>query len=191
MFIVTLLALPAAFAAISGTPHDFSGTAVYGTGGEICNACHTPHNAVSTLVPLWSHDTTASVFTMYSSSTMDATPAGTPSGASLACLSCHDGSVGIDAFVNSTGAGTEYMTGTARVGTDLSNDHPISFAYDTTLATTDGELYDPTTTPSVDALLEAGQVQCSSCHDVHDNANGNFLVMANAGSALCLTCHIK
>jgi predicted CXXCH cytochrome family protein len=34
-------------------------------------------------------------------------------------------------------------------------------------------------------------VWCSSCHDVHDNANQPFLVMANTGSALCLGCHDK
>jgi predicted CXXCH cytochrome family protein len=34
-----------------------------------------------------------------------------------------------------------------------------------------------------------GQVECSSCHNVHDNAYGNFLAMSNDGSALCLACH--
>jgi predicted CXXCH cytochrome family protein len=32
---------------------------------------------------------------------------------------------------------------------------------------------------------------CSSCHDVHNNANAPFLNVANDGSALCLTCHVK
>jgi predicted CXXCH cytochrome family protein len=34
-------------------------------------------------------------------------------------------------------------------------------------------------------------VECASCHDPHTNANGTFLRMSNAGSAVCLACHIK
>ena len=35
------------------------------------------------------------------------------------------------------------------------------------------------------------QVWCSSCHDVHNTANGKFLRINNAGSNLCLACHNK
>ena len=34
-------------------------------------------------------------------------------------------------------------------------------------------------------------VECASCHDPHNTTNGTFLRTTNAGSALCLTCHIK
>jgi predicted CXXCH cytochrome family protein len=34
-------------------------------------------------------------------------------------------------------------------------------------------------------------IECGSCHDPHDNTNGSFLRLSNAGSALCLACHIK
>jgi len=34
-------------------------------------------------------------------------------------------------------------------------------------------------------------VECSSCHDPHDNTYGSFLVEDNSGSALCLRCHVK
>jgi len=61
------------------------------------------------------------------------------------------------------------------------------------------EVYgDPTTTSSglggtIDGdMLLANQVQCASCHDVHNAANLNFLLVKdNANSALCLTCHNK
>jgi predicted CXXCH cytochrome family protein len=33
-------------------------------------------------------------------------------------------------------------------------------------------------------------VECASCHDPH-TANPTFLRIANAGSAVCLACHIK
>jgi len=34
-------------------------------------------------------------------------------------------------------------------------------------------------------------VECGSCHDPHNSTNGTFLRVANAGSALCLSCHTK
>jgi len=64
---------------------------------------------------------------------------------------------------------------TRRLGTDLSNDHPISFRFDTTLAIADGELRDPSTSahigvrqPGVNPLVPLdnnnAEVQCNSCH---------------------------
>jgi predicted CXXCH cytochrome family protein len=34
-----------------------------------------------------------------------------------------------------------------------------------------------------------GQLQCTSCHDPHDNENGNFLLSPNRRSSLCTSCH--
>ncbi|MDP3841720.1 MAG: cytochrome c3 family protein [Oxalobacteraceae bacterium] len=34
-------------------------------------------------------------------------------------------------------------------------------------------------------------VECASCHDPHTDVNPTFLRIANAGSAVCLACHIK
>ncbi len=196
-----LVGLPTlAFAQITGSAHDLSGGAL--SGGEICNVCHTPHNADATVTdaPLWDHEVTATVaFTVYSSTTLDAT-VGQPSGVSKLCLSCHDGTVAVDAF---GGAGGTTLigaigTGSGDFGIDLSNDHPISFTYNTALATADGELFDPSTaasgiTGTIDEdMLFSGNMECASCHDVHNAAgNTNLLLIDNAGSDLCLTCHDK
>ncbi len=192
-----------ALAAMSGTDHDFS-SAGWNPGGEICVVCHTPHNAASDSgdvdVPLWNHMTTTATFTTYSSvsSTLDATM-GQPAGVSKACLSCHDGTIALDAFGGTANNTTNRMTaGDHLLGTDLSNDHPVSFTYDTALSTADGHLADPSTvnsglggTIAADMLVN-NRVECSSCHDVHDDANvAKFLVKSNAASALCLTCHNK
>ncbi|MEN8251519.1 MAG: cytochrome c3 family protein [Bacteroidota bacterium] len=189
---------------IAGSAHDFSG-ATWNTsiGDQICIVCHTPHNAtpVSGAV-LWNRLETAATFTPYTSGTMTAT-AGAPSGTSLLCLSCHDGTIALEDFGGATG-GTNYVANpigdvTLGVG-DLSNDHPISFTYDATLATNDGGLYDPTIQLSGmpgggtidDDLLNAGSLECASCHDVHDSEGlPSLLKIDNAGSALCLTCHNK
>lgn len=198
------------FGQITGSGHDFTDGAGLNadawntsTDNEMCGPCHVPHNgdAVSVGAPLWSHDIAATgSFTIYAGTNMDATT-GQPAGTSLLCLSCHDGTVDLDAHDQKPGAATTLkMTGTALVGTDLSNDHPISFTYDDALATADGGLHAPTSTASGiaaniddDMLFGAGnnQMECASCHDAHDDTNGSFLRLDNSNSALCLTCHDK
>ncbi|MBC8293218.1 MAG: cytochrome c3 family protein [Proteobacteria bacterium] len=198
ILVATLLPASQSVAAIAGSNHDFSGDGW--SGGQICEVCHTPHNSDTTVenAPLWDHELTTQVFVPYASPTLDATDVGQPGGASKLCLSCHDGSVALDSFGGTTG--TIFMTGNDAVGTggQLADDHPISFTYDTALATLDGGLHDPATTGSglgstiADDMLFASAMECSSCHDVH-NADGHaqLLRVSNAGSALCLTCHSK
>ncbi len=178
-------------AVISGSAHDFSG---YGwSGGEICVACHTPHNADTTVpdAPLWNHEVTAATFTVYDSPTMDETPE-QPQGTSKLCLSCHDGTVALDSFGGTTG--TSPLTGDADFGTDLSDDHPISvyWSHQTEISTcmTCHAGWTPAETWEVPFFNH--YVECASCHDVHNSANiAGLLVKSNAGSDLCLTCHQK
>lgn len=180
---------------------------------QLCVFCHTPHQA-SPAAPLWNHTlaSTASYGT-YGSSTLDATDIADIGGGtdiSNLCMSCHDGSVGVNDLgnpANDTGAnptmgsGTELdATGkilaarTANMGTDLSDDHPINFTY-SIVAGADPEINAAASANFVDAAnlvgLFSGKVQCASCHDPHDNTNVPFLVKSNAGSGLCTTCHAK
>ncbi len=200
----TLIALFAfanfSFGQITGSGHDFSSNAW--ANNEICIVCHTPHNGTATAnAPLWNRQlSSVGSYTLYSSPTFDAAgsvvdPVGSSTSNSRLCLSCHDGTVALENFGGTT-TGSAYVPGYANVGTNISNDHPISFTYDPALATTDGGLYDPTTRPALggtisSTMLFSGQLECASCHDVHDNINGSFLRMSNTGSALCLTCHNK
>jgi len=94
--------------------------------------------------------------------------------------------------------GSTYINEGRNLGTDLSNDHPVSFTYDLDLAETDGGLFDPASTASSlggtieEDMLFAGRMECASCHDVHNKYElPRLLKIANAGSALCLTCHDK
>ena len=189
-----------ASAVITGSAHDFS-TKGWNSTGEICIVCHTPHEADITVIgaPLWNHEVSVQTYIPYASVTLTATDVAQPSGTSKLCLSCHDGTIAVDNFGGVTN-GTSFLTGKKNIGVDLSDDHPISFTYDATLATTDGGLYDPTTTLSglvgggtiTDDLLFGGTVRCASCHDVHNSFNNNkLLVIPNTGSDLCLTCHNK
>jgi predicted CXXCH cytochrome family protein len=201
VFLGTVMLSNVVWAEISGSPHDFSGQ--FWSGGQVCNACHTPHNSDTAVAvaPLWNHSTTTATFYVYddTSSTVDST-IGQPRGISLLCLSCHDGTVAVDSYGGAIGL--EAIASSANIGggslgggtADLSDDHPISFTYSATLAIADGELRDPSAV-SV-PLFGAGsdQLECATCHDVHNNAPataGNMLRIDNDGSDLCFECHLK
>jgi len=128
---------------------------------------------------------------------------GQPDGSTKLCLSCHDGTVALD---DAGGMGSGLRAGGAHLGpgdrgwlgTDLTDDHPVSFAYDDALATADGALAAPSTERSglggtiADDLLDgASRVQCTTCHDPHDDSLGDFLRVPNARGALCTTCHTR
>ncbi|MCW8849664.1 MAG: hypothetical protein OQJ81_06755 [Melioribacteraceae bacterium] len=196
-FIIMLVAVSNSFGQITDSDHDFSDE-TWNTAGEICLPCHTPHNANISLTeaPLWNHTITNASYDLYVGYAMNAT-VDDPDGSSKLCLSCHDGTIALDSFGGAPGNDGNKMTGKGNIGTDLTNDHPISFTYNTALANADGGLFDPSTkitslggTIHAD-LLSGGQMQCSSCHDPHNNVNGAFLLIDNSSSALCLTCHDK
>ena len=185
---------------IVGSPHDFSADGW--SGGRICIACHTPHNGDLTVAaaPLWNHEVDNTVvYTLYTSARLDATDLGQPDGISKLCLSCHDGTVAVDSFGGAVGTTfIDAINTSANVGTNLRNDHPVSFTYDTALATADGALFDPATAASglggtiAADLLFNGRMECASCHDVHNRYGNAYLLNINpAASALCLTCHDK
>jgi len=215
---------------------------------EICVFCHTPHgaNVAAAPGPLWNRNLSTATYDTYNSGSLDATGDGIaldqPSGISKLCLSCHDGTIAIGSVRNRSGSGGFQtsaidMTGTEadgtmpggpygentgftrRIGTDLTNDHPISFTYDTALANRDGEMRDPALEPGIGNRssgvsphipLEDGQVQCNSCHDPHirdasdPTRNIKFLrlnrfqrvtpintTFNEANDIICMACHDK
>ncbi|MEK6745110.1 MAG: cytochrome c3 family protein [Nitrospirota bacterium] len=202
-----VLVASAAFAGVQDSKHDLgvgSGSGGYVAVGttEICVFCHTPHGAQNnTTAPLWNRSTTASVFTLYASATMTGTVTPGLTGASLACMSCHDGTLTIagsvindpnlapiTAGVNAGGVVADLITGFANLTNNLSNDHPVNVQYSTSVAG-GGFLAAPTAASG--AVLIGTQVECASCHQVHDNTIAPFLRGTMARSALCLGCHVK
>ena len=83
---------------------------------------------------------------------------------------------------------------TGYLGTDLSGSHPFSFVYDDALAIANNAAGNmPLRLPStlndpVVKLDMQGRIQCTTCHNPHDNPYGSFLVRP-AWSGLCTTCH--
>ncbi len=161
---------------------------------EICIFCHTPHRS-SPRDPLWNRPDPGLNYTLYSSSTLQAAP-GQPDGASILCLSCHDGTIALGSVLSRStdiafsGGVTVMPSGNTNLTTDISDDHPVSFTYNSTLAAQDAEIVDPASL-SGPVQVKNGKMQCTSCHDAHNNMIGNFLVATNQYSELCLYCHQK
>lgn len=177
---------------------------------EVCVFCHTPHSS-RTDAPLWNRSQSTANYTPYSGASLQAAP-GQPNGSSKLCLSCHDGTIALGGVLNApntTGVSPIPMTGTdpqgrlpsgtTLIGTNLGDDHPVSFVYDQALQTADGELVNPLaltgavqlhvgTTPGVRNTL-----QCATCHEPHTDQLPKFLRATPRGRTdnLCLTCHQK
>ncbi len=233
---------------VRNTPHNLSvtgtGTLKAATETQVCVFCHTPHSADITVPsPLWNRKLSSATYTPYTSSSIEASAAemaAAPGGSSKLCLSCHDGTMAVDKVNVLNGAsdptiamtiggvatspaymppGSGTTTGyTRNLGINLTNDHPISFTYNDTLASADGELRQISGNPVVGNRqagvspkpkmpLENNQMQCATCHDPHmkdtADANAKFLRMnrlqaAQPGASfsqstdiVCLACHDK
>jgi hypothetical protein len=195
---VLLLAAPAG-AQINPTTdvlgvHDMSSgnSPVRGPNANACIYCHAPHNVLS-VAPLWNQTLSTNEYILHPDST-SAPSAPTKVGtASLRCLSCHDGSVGVGRTV---GIGTLQMTGTLRsnLGTQLEGSHPFSIQPqlkdNANLVST---LVASHTTKDNTVSLVENNIECPTCHDVHnqykDPHSWKFLVRDNTGSRLCFACH--
>jgi len=95
---------------------------------EVCVFCHTPHGGASVAggaAPLWNRTplTKSTSYNMYSSPNFDnvGNPSA-PQGVSLACLSCHDGTVAFDSLINTPGSGTN-INAAGRAGWNGSGDY--------------------------------------------------------------------
>lgn len=167
-----------------GSKHDF--TRAPWSEGDACGPCHSPHRELPpSAAPLWDPD--ADLTRTFGTSL--AAP-GTPGRGTLMCLRCHDGTVARDTL---TGRSPDRFVhkqhpGLFEAGHGRS-DHPVGIPY---------PQFDRGYRPIVSVLasgtvrLPDGQVECVSCHDPHNQAGQPYmLVMSNARSALCLTCHRK
>jgi hypothetical protein len=200
------------WASVIGSPHDLA--------PEPCAMCHTPHHASSD-GPLWNRTQEEQTYTLYESISFDMGPANQPRSPSTLCLTCHNGV--LSGLVNYPGpcsvTDSAYdleISGCTDLGTDLMDDHPISFDYDSSLDQ-DGNGYiaaaplgvrgrqaipgsiSQTLYPLYGEIGSNDWFECATCHSVHDTAvypgKGDyqvyFLRNDNTGSTMCLDCHVN
>lgn len=197
-----------ALADLTGSKHDFSNQAW--SEGDKCGACHTPHNTVAPKsTPAWepNADLNRRFGTTVPTRTrtdrreqLGPSYAGNrrllagrtynPGPGTLSCLRCHDGTIASDLI---PGARPFHSSNIAAPGLLAAghgrSDHPVGVEYP---QNDRGYKAVTAVTASNAITLPNNQVECISCHDPHNEANNRaMLVMSNAGSAMCLTCHRK
>ena len=205
---------PSQLTGIRNTRHNLSAsssnTVRATTESQVCVFCHTPHSSRLD-APLWNRNASAANYTPYTSPSLQGNT-GQPNGASKLCLSCHDGSIAIGSVLNppnpaasalinvtGTGPGGVMPAGRTLLGSNLQNDHPVSFTFDAQLSSDDGELVDPAQLPATLKLYEGGTpgvrnaLQCVTCHDPHTDQLPKFLRLSARGRSgnLCVACHLK
>ena len=188
---------------------------------EICVFCHTPHsgNTAAPLwnrtASVASYSTyTSDVLAGLTYWAAEDPKTGVPHVKTRICLSCHDGTIALGSLVNlpygvstqvpmqgTTGADVKYgmpKTAAGYIGVELKDDHPVAIKHgrskDPELVLGDSvggavRLYNASTGKKEN--VDGNYVECTSCHDPHDNQYGKFLVETNQMSALCLECHDK
>jgi len=220
---------------ILGTKHDFTGlnkrvgvVAMSGLAfsdyGSPCVYCHLPpdrkqaDSSAQGGNPGWNRFVPAQgAYDLYDSRTLD-NKVRAPSPISLLCLSCHDGTMGVDMTVfkpdgwatskeatlhlRLNGANDLMSCGKCHngrvahsiaikhIGTDLTNDHPFSMTY-AGLTNKDHDFRAPDSPYGFNngVKIYDGKVECASCHNVH-NPDVKLLLRTRA-DRLCETCHIK
>jgi predicted CXXCH cytochrome family protein len=172
---------------------------------EICIFCHTPHRAASQ-VALWNRRDPTRVFGHYSSPTLVIdNPAvrpesqyGEPNGSSRLCLSCHDGQTALGAIWN--GPVIQFAAGADKIAyLNISSHHPVSFVYnDAVLGSIVSkkplEGYRRPVPGSVVKLDRLDRMQCTSCHDPHQDKSTTQSVLTPFWvgpdhDSVCRECH--
>ncbi len=181
--------------------HNFSpggASSVQGQSSGACLYCHAPHSGIGGETPLWAQQLSTQSYTLYSSTAMQNLPTQPgPSARSLLCLSCHDGTVAVGTTVP---YGTLSMSGSMPAsdifGAQLQSSHPFSLKtplVDAPHLVPSLAATGTTADPLNQVKLVNGTVECSSCHEAHDQRRDpvsmKFLARDGANGQLCLACH--
>ncbi len=171
---------------------------------QICIFCHTPHNATGQR-PLWNRLDTTRTFKLYSSQTLvidnpgtrGKSNYGTLNGSSRLCMSCHDGQTALGAVV-SVPTTIATVGGNIPVFDRISSHHPVSFNYNASVVADiealkgAGQYIYPIAGTYGVKLDYQGRVQCTSCHDPHQDKSNDGLIPFSVGDTydhVCGECH--
>lgn len=214
---LTLLALTprVGHAQFAGSAHDFS-SAVW-SGGDACTPCHSaalsPGDAA--LPSFWNHESSTAQYALYRSETISAIPTGL-SESSKRCLSCHDGTVSLDAYLGGSG-GNSPLEGASLLGSDFRHSHPIGIIWSHQPANgrplawasaAGGDMEDGSRwsnycvkchdenggaggwVASPLSFVDGNIIGCVTCHDPHNEAGFDAMLrVQNPNSELCVLCH--
>ncbi len=204
MLAILVLAPAVAWAApgtgIAGTDHDFyAGPFIANTTIGVCTFCHTPHQAISTLL-LWNHRLSKNNFSW----DVPKTTAGTEfptiggeayKGPTAKCLSCHDGSVAVgDVYwfdekaqvVDATKiTDPGHLVGS---GGAMAGNHPVAMPYPYLQAK---NTYNLKTTGDAFTGNEWQTTPITPVRVFNDDGSGNITAGAVAGKTgiECSSCH--
>jgi hypothetical protein len=126
---------------------------------QVCVYCHTPHAATTQTqlknAPLWNRTmpNPAGYQTYNKVGTSSATAVSSPGANSLTCLSCHDGTIGVDSIINIPGSGRALSTQEVSQDNSFLNDNWDNF-----------EGADASVHMALDG--ENKNMGCLACHDV-------------------------
>ena len=193
---------------------------------QTCAFCHVAHKATGASgsvgtpapagnqTPLWNHQLGSTITGVYGGTgtfaslntdiaALGAATWGSATSSHL-CMSCHDGTVAVNAIYKFTATGfasianhtnaNSQLISNSNLGTDLSSTHPVNFTYQgaawlskqTHVAVPSNYSVGTANLP----LDAAGKLQCSTCHSVHDPTNTYFLRDVVTSSKICLDCHL-
>ena len=180
-----------------------------------CQFCHTPHLQASSSfagAPMWNRKVPTTSYSLYGGE-KKATTAGTsikqPGPTSLACLSCHDGTLSIVDVLPGTGAdagqpkqAAGYVDSGGKlisaehglVGTDLSKQHPVGFKVNPNVA----GLAPLETMKQKKAAFyrenggkaaDGDYMECGTCHDPHESRGAYAPFLRLPKLTICTDCH--
>ncbi len=162
----------------ASAPSNYEGTWYYLrrdlTGRSFCASCH-PGGNVTTAGQKSDHTQTMGVAHMKYTEGQG----GLIDNISMACLSCHDGSLG---------GRDDVKVGVFSHGYDPQASHPIGVKYRRAVRSKGG--LRPIGQLNKKVLLVDGMVGCASCHDPYSTEKKK-LVVNNDRAQLCLECHDK
>lgn len=128
------------------------------------------------------------------------------------CMSCHDGTIALGSLVNlpeglsspiqmqGTAGGMMPSSSAGYIGTNLRDDHPVAVKHDPGTGSGQDPELQPIpvaakvrlyNTAGVQSQTNGDYVECTSCHDPHDDQFGKFLIEDNISSTICSRCHNK
>jgi len=190
------------FAVMARSQNAGANSVMHDLNGRACATCHverTPNappspaaqGSTCDTTQFWDCELPSRTFSTYDAPVPSANVAGAASPgdatqvrlSSMLCASCHDG-----VFTQTMNATAGFKAGGASSARGLRIDHPIDIPHD------------PVKNPSLTALPlvvkqvklfgHTNNVQCTTCHEVHESPNPHLLRLSDKNSTLCVACHL-